>query len=330
MTTQVLGLDIGGANLKAAHIGGIARTVAFPLWKQPERLTAELQSTIRAMPEHAVLAVTMTGELCDCFATGCAGVRAILQSVRAAAGSMPIFVWCTSGQFLSFDEAMEAPLRVAAANWLAEAYLLAQQFCDERVLLIDTGSTTTDIAYLNRAVPEPRARTDVERLATGELVYTGMRRTPICAVLGMSVAAEFFATMMDAYLLLGHLPENVDDCDSADGQPMTRARAHARIARLRCADVECFSEADARDLAEQAVRVQQSAVLAACRRVLADRPPVERVIVAGSGEVLGRHVAQQLDRRATSLADTFGTGLSEAACAYAAAVLLAQEQSDGR
>ena len=32
----ILGLDIGGANLKAAHTDGTARSVAFPLWKHPE------------------------------------------------------------------------------------------------------------------------------------------------------------------------------------------------------------------------------------------------------------------------------------------------------
>jgi len=36
-------------------------------------------------------------------------------------------------------------------------------------------------------------------MRTGELVYTGIRRTPICAVLNRDVAAELFATMLDAY-----------------------------------------------------------------------------------------------------------------------------------
>ena len=69
MTTQVLGLDIGGANLKAAHSDGSARAIAFPLWKHPERLTAELATLCATMPPNDLLAVTMTGELCDCFET---------------------------------------------------------------------------------------------------------------------------------------------------------------------------------------------------------------------------------------------------------------------
>ena len=35
-----LGLDVGGANIKAAHTNGEARTVPFALWKRPEDLPA--------------------------------------------------------------------------------------------------------------------------------------------------------------------------------------------------------------------------------------------------------------------------------------------------
>jgi len=85
MKTHVLGLDIGGANLKAAHSEWRRAHVAFALWKHPERLAEELGRLGAAMPAHDRLAVTMTGELCDCFATRREGVRAILQSVQEIA-----------------------------------------------------------------------------------------------------------------------------------------------------------------------------------------------------------------------------------------------------
>jgi len=128
MTIQVLGLDIGGANLKAAHTDGSARTMAFPLWREPERLSAELAALCSAMPPYQRLAVTMTGELCDCFPTKREGVRAILHSVRTMAGDVPISVWCTTGRFLDIDEALCDPQRPAAANWLALAHWVARQF----------------------------------------------------------------------------------------------------------------------------------------------------------------------------------------------------------
>jgi (4-(4-[2-(gamma-L-glutamylamino)ethyl]phenoxymethyl)furan-2-yl)methanamine synthase len=330
MAIPILGLDIGGANLKAAHTSGVARTVPFALWKHPQGLAAELARLRAAMPAHELLAITMTGELCDCFPTRRAGVAAILQSAVAAAGHTPMQVWSTRGRFVSAAEAGADPLSVAAGNWLALAHWVARRFADERVLLIDTGSTTTDIVYLNRGVPEPRCLSDAERLLSGELVYTGVRRTPICAVLGTqcAVAAEFFATMLDAYVFVGLLPENPDDSDTADGRPMTRPCAHARLARMRCADVETFTEAHAHLLADEALRTQWLVVLQACGRVLSDKPEVQRVVVSGSGEIVGRNAARRLDRTLTSLADLLGRACSEAACAFAVAALAEREQQD--
>src|SRR5262249_10334863 len=73
-----LGLDIGGANLKAAHSGGNVRIQPFPLWKHPGELTEVLRELVDSMPAADVLAVTMTGELCDCFDSKRQGVLAIL------------------------------------------------------------------------------------------------------------------------------------------------------------------------------------------------------------------------------------------------------------
>jgi (4-(4-[2-(gamma-L-glutamylamino)ethyl]phenoxymethyl)furan-2-yl)methanamine synthase len=320
MTTQVLGLDIGGANLKAAHSEGAARTVAFPLWKHPECLSTELVRLCGPMPSHDRLAVTMTGELCDCYETKREGVTAILQSVRAMAGTTPIHVWTTRGRFVEVAAAFDDPTSVAAANWLALAHQVARWNPQECALLIDTGSTTTDIVYLGRGRPEPRGLTDSARMAAGELVYTGVRRTPICAVLGMSVAAEFFATMLDAYVWAGLVREDADDHDTADGRPATRGFARARLARMLCADADTFSERDADELAKRALRMQWQAAEQAIERVVADRP-VDRFVIAGSGEILGRSVVARRwpTTPLTSLGERLGPELSQAACAYAVA-----------
>ena len=334
MTIQVLGLDIGGANLKAAHSDGTARIVPFALWKHPQRLREELTRLCAHMPLHNLLAVTMTGELCDCFAGKREGVQAILQAARPASEAIPIRVWTNGGYFLDIDSAEHDPFHIAAANWLALAHYVARRFPNENVLLIDTGSTTTDIVYLNRGWPEPRGLTDPERLAAGELVYTGVRRTPVCAVLGMQVAAELFATMLDAYLYAGLLPENPADRDSADGRPVTCAHARARLARMRCADAETFSDEQTRDFAQLALRTQWRTVEHALEQVVEKRPAINRFVVSGSGEILGRSVwASHPSWSAlplTSLAELVGAELSAAACAYAVAMLAQQEKCYGQ
>jgi hypothetical protein len=329
MAIPILGLDIGGANLKAAHTDGTARTVPFALWQNPGGLSAAIAQLRESMPHFRRLAVTMTGELCDCFATKREGVRMILESLDPSVDVAPVLIWSTQGSFLNKQAALANPFRVAAANWLALANYVGRQFKNENVLLIDTGSTTTDIVYIERGVPKPHGLTDPGRLASGELVYTGVRRTPICSVLGTQVAAEFFATMQDAYLVLGMLAENPDDCSTADARPLTRAHSHARLARMKCADVEMFSAEEAHDLAELCVESQWNAVHLTMERVVADRMPVERLVVSGSGEILGRRVWARSPRWSrlplTSLTDMLGPALSEAACAYAVALLARDE-----
>ena len=73
-----LGLDIGGANLKAANATGWARFRFFPLWREPQHLSAAIEELVNNAPDFDALAVTMTGELCDCFETKRDGVNAIL------------------------------------------------------------------------------------------------------------------------------------------------------------------------------------------------------------------------------------------------------------
>ena len=108
--TDALGLDIGGANLKAAHSRGDARTAPFALWKKPEGLTSALRELIRSMPPHDILAVTMTGELCDCFVSKREGVEAILESVERVSGrdtaeTMPLFQHRAGISARAFDDA---------------------------------------------------------------------------------------------------------------------------------------------------------------------------------------------------------------------------------
>ena len=290
--SAILGLDIGGANLKAAHSDGTARARPFALWKAPAQLAAQLRTLRAQMPPHDRLAVTMTGELCDCFPTRRDGVCHILGALEEAAGPTPVWVWTTRGRFVDVPTARRAPLDAASANWLALAHLIGLWHPGKTGLVIDTGSTTTDLIYLDNGIPRPRGLTDRDRLRCGELVYTGVRRTPVCAVLGMDVAAEFFATMLDAYLVLRLTSDDPTDTDTADGRPATAGYAHARLARLLCADAQDVPAAEIRALAARAVRRQEERVMAAVDQVLDGRPDLQYLFITGSGRALGYGVAR--------------------------------------
>jgi (4-(4-[2-(gamma-L-glutamylamino)ethyl]phenoxymethyl)furan-2-yl)methanamine synthase len=322
----VLGLDIGGANLKAVHSDGTVRVQPFALWKDPDGLTAALGKLIDSMPAADVLAVTMTGELCDCYESKRQGVQAILDAVAAVAGKRSVRVWTTGDGFVDVATARTKPLQVASANWLALANFACRLLPDGNGLLIDVGSTTTDIVPIISGKPAPKGRTDPDRLRSLELVYTGVRRTPLCAVLGAGVAAEFFATMLDVNLVLELIAEDPSDRNTADGRPATKAAAHARLARMLCADAETISPQQTVKLAERALLRQVYQLTMAFDHVARSLPePPRTVVLAGEGEFLARLVLGQQNSfrggKVISLAETMGLQISRAACAYALAVL---------
>jgi probable H4MPT-linked C1 transfer pathway protein len=199
-------------------------------------------------------------------------------------------------------------------------------------LLIDVGSTTTDIIPLSNSGPCPIGLSDTDRLLSGELVYTGVGRTPVCAITRSlpwrgkrcPVAAEYFATSADAYVILGQLAERADMNATADGRPLTKEFAHERLARMFCADASAFSKADAEVVAGAVREAQEGQLEAALRQVgnsLGRNP--EWLVFSGTGEFLALSLAQRMFPAAViiSLAQRLGNDLSEAAPAYAVAVL---------
>ena len=140
-----LGLDIGGANLKAANAAGWAHSTPFALWRNRDGLAEALAGLLAIAPEAQRLAVTMTGELCDCYRTKTEGVRHILSAVREVADSREVFVYLTDGRLVTSSEAHDEPLLAAASNWRAIAEFACRFVANGDALLIDIGSTTTDI-----------------------------------------------------------------------------------------------------------------------------------------------------------------------------------------
>jgi probable H4MPT-linked C1 transfer pathway protein len=342
MPKTILGLDIGGANLKVATPDKRAISVPFALWKQPDKLPASLAELVAKFPDVEELAVTMTGELCDCYETKREGVSAIIKAVRFASGGRRIRVWSTDGVFLNDNDAKLKHLKVASANWYALATFVGRYVRNGPAWLIDIGSTTTDVVPILDGRPIPQGRTDPERLACGEMLYTGIRRTPVIGLFGVDekLAAELFATTLDVYLHLGLIAENPDDKDTADGRPATRDCAFNRLCRMFCADRETVAKDRIDSLANDVVNRQKMLIETAVDRVwspiqtaLFDQkrePQEERrsAIVAGSGEFLitTLNMLSHCDEL-ISLTDQLGPTVSACAPAYAIAVLATEMKS---
>lgn len=330
MTRPILGLDIGGANIKACHTNGVALHGPFRLWEKPDELPAKLAFIHRNLPAAEVIAVTMTGELCDCYESKRAGVNAILDAVERTSGNRLVRVWRNDGRFVSVAEARATALQVAAANWLALATYAGRFAPTGSALLIDIGSTTTDIIPLSNGKPVPKGRTDGERLESRELVYTGVRRTPLCAIMGMECMAEFFATTLDVYLLLGHIAEEPESLNTADGRPVTRAAAAARLARMLGADLETSTPEQRQRLAERVLLKQVYCLQSALEGVARTLPAaLQTIVLAGEGEFLARIVARETPLaktcRVVSFAEQVAPEASWTACAFAVAELAQEE-----
>lgn len=327
-----LGLDIGGANLKLADGKGYATEQSFPLWKAPDQLATVMEAMFRTAPSADALAITMTGELADCYRTKNEGVRHILQAVCQVAGTRSLRVYRTGGSFVTVQDAMDHPQAVAASNWHALATWASRILPTLQGLLIDIGSTTTDIVPLLPGQVSACGSTDTERLALGELVYTGIRRTAVATLVSSlpyrgemcSVARENFATTGDVYLTLRQLDEDDTNCDTADGRPATRCEAHRRLARMLCADV---TEVDANDAYEIALAVKESQLQTlehAIEKVRKRHPEMmQTALISGSGEFLARELLQrkQPEMPVISLSDYGSLPVSKCAPAHALAVL---------
>ena len=256
---NVLGLDIGGANTKAAFIStdnGFINEFKtameyFPVWKNPEKLSAILSRLRRRVSGSMKLncvAVTMTAELSDAYRTKREGVNHILTHAAQAFPATQILVLDVDATLKSIAEARAEPLKVAAANWAATGWMVSQLI--QNCIIIDVGSTSTSIIPVVDGHVSAAGKTDLEKLMNGELVYTGSLRTNIAAIVNSiplrngaaRVSSELFAQSADAHLVLGNLTEKEYTVETADGRGKTRAEALARLARVVCADTEMLTE----------------------------------------------------------------------------------------
>lgn len=335
---DVAGWDLGGAHLKVARAEGCrivaAAQFACPLWQGLDRLTAALREArglVAGAPRHAV---TMTGELVDLFASRAEGVARLVEAMSAAFPQAEVRFYAGRAGFLGGAEAAARPREVASANWLASAHYAAAHL--PQGLFVDVGSTTTDLVPFRDGGVRAAGATDAERLASDELVYSGITRTPVMALVRrvpfagveQAVMAEHFATTADVYRLTGTLPEDADQLPAADGGAKSRRGSARRLARMLGRDLDEADMAAWRGLAEFLARQHLAQIEAAAARVLS-RGSLDGsapLVGAGIGRFLARGLAASMARPYVDFADLI-EGSAEAkewaaCCAPAAAVAL--------
>ena len=339
----ILALDVGGVNIKAAvvKVGEPHRllgacTYYFPIWKLgKERLGDALNQVNGTLGLGCdAVALTMTAELSDVYQTKREGVEHIISTVQKSHRGKPIYVLNTSCSFFDAESSIKAPLEVAGANWVATAWLAGKLL--NNCIMIDVGSTTTDIIPIARGSVAAKGKTDLERLQNGELVYTGALRTNLAALTrrvpvdGVStpVSAEYFASTGDVHLILKHISEDEFTVETADGRGKSVDEAYARLARIVCADAEMLSKEALNKIARYIYKVQLKQITDALRKVLSRLESkdvvVKSCLTLGIGRrILAKPAAAKLGLRAYELSDLTAVKTSIPETAVALGWLLA-------
>ena len=303
-----IGWDIGGAHLKVASIDqfgavNFANQLATPLWKgfaSLEDAISKIQGQI--LDESVTNTITMTAELADIFKDRSSGVKELTRFLSDHFEEDRYHLYAGKDGLIKSNQAEFHIADIASANWHATSSFIAQHV-DEGVL-IDIGSTTTDIIPFSSGQLINTAYTDYERLRNNELVYTGIIRTPVIAVVNkifcdgqlQNIAAENFSTMADIYRLTGKLNGQDDMMIAADSAVKTQRDSARRL--LRMVGLDLYNENNLNsviDMAEQVAVSQFEKINESLSKVLS-RPEVKQtkcLVGAGAGRFLIRKLASK-------------------------------------
>lgn len=327
MPKLTIGWDVGGAHLKAALLnqsGQVQHIIQVPcaLWRGLAELESAIDVVLNQFSIHdAGHAITMSGELVDLFQNRKEGVVEICQLMeRRLIGEKSYYTGALQADYSGFVSASQVAQHwraIASANWLASAAYTGRQLhamnSSPHALLVDVGSTTTDFIVLKHYQPHCTGLTDATRMQTGELVYTGVIRTPLMAVCSYiefegqvtSIAAEHFATTADVYRLTAELSAEEDMADTADGKEKTIEASARRIARMIGRDADEYPTAAWVALARTFRQHQLDRLQITIQKHTEALPPLTTLtlIGAGVGRFLIKALAEQMQLPYIDVAD---------------------------
>ena len=323
---KIAGFDIGGANTDLAvidfengEIKNIEVDFAYlPMWSNNNdlsRVLIELIENICPVSEIDAVGISMTAELVDAYETKKDGVLDVVKKCEKTF-SCPIAYVGVDGM-LSKEEIEQTPLKAAAANWIATAQ-------SDNCIFIDTGSTTTDIIPIKDGKECAIGKSDFDRSATGELVYTGTLRTNLASFLDKielngkkyRVASELFAQTADIYTVLDLISEEDYVCDTFDGESKSKIDCAKRIARVVCADLDMLSFEDIYDMSKF-IHQKQIEQIADGLMQVHETQNLDLIVTTGLGkDILDKPAAELLGLEVKSM----GEILTDEECVVAPAI----------
>ncbi|MFX1446085.1 MAG: hydantoinase/oxoprolinase family protein [Promethearchaeota archaeon] len=264
---KILGLDIGGANTKAAllkiqneHIiDSFPYIEYFPFWKKtindiPKMLKRIVANVVKQnkykLNEIDYISITITAELSDAFQTKKEGIIIILDALSKVFDISKMFFISNTNEFFGFNRANSESYAIAAANWVSTSLFLGNYI--PKCILIDAGSNTIDIIPIANSVPVSYGKDDISRLMNHELIYTGGLRATIPSITHfvpykgnkIRISFEKFALISDVHRILKNITENEYTNDTADNRSKSLDNCYARLARIICMDIKTINRDD--------------------------------------------------------------------------------------
>ena len=232
---KIIGWDIGGAHIKAAKIDFKKKTsktkqIYSPIWKNVNYLKKSIKLIKKKLGKTNYHAITMTAELSDIFPDRKNGVKHIINLSSKILGEKNIFFY-SKKNFLKKKLAIKKPFELNSMNWHATASFVSNFF--PNCILVDIGSTTSDIIPIKNKEIISKDVSDYQRLKSNELIYLGVLRTPIQAVeRKKNLINENFANLSDVYRVLNKIPSTFDLLPTLDRKTKNKHDSARRIARI--------------------------------------------------------------------------------------------------
>lgn len=310
-----LGWDVGGAHVKLAAFGEdgrlkAVRIVACPVWKGADQLAGAVRELRAAFEPGVPSAVTMTAEVADLWPDRRSGVIETTALLMRELSGAPLALFAGPEGFVSPENAAAHVDSIGSANWYATTAVLAHLLPSG--VLLDIGSTTTDLIAFTDSRVAARGYSDADRLALNELLYTGVTRTPVMALAPeapfggrwLPLMAEHYATTADIYRLTGELTETADLYPGADGGPKTQEASARRLLRMVGQDLTPATQPRALPLARYFAEAQIQRIARTLDGLGSGlENDIELIVGAGVGRFIAARLAARRDIAYLDLAE---------------------------
>jgi len=237
---KFLGIDIGGAHIKLIGLNK-KRSVCYAnyrkcyVWKGLNNLKKEFEYINDLnFDKKIICGITMTAELCDIFKSRKVGANKISDLCKILKYNFLFY----SKQKNTFTRDVKSNYKnIISMNWHAVARYFLRYY--KNLIIIDFGSTTTDFICIKDGFINNVGVDDFSRLSEGELIYTGVVRTPLFGVQSKInyknsiyyVIPELFSSTSDLYRVNNFINKDFDVDDEADHQGKSITESLVRISR---------------------------------------------------------------------------------------------------